>query len=548
MTEKKKAYFNPGQMYVHELSPNSKTLVCARRFGKSDGLMGPDLLTDVQHMPKSVGWIYQATFKQLLARTIPATLAFLERYGYREDFHFFVGRKAPKWMNFEMPYIQPRDWGQAIHFYNGVVVHLLSQDVRYSANSITADFGKVDEGRSIKKEKMVEEAMPTLSGSHPSFEKYHKWKGITIVSDMPTTKQGQWVVEMENRMDKDLIKAIEGNIAAMNEIKARYQYMPEIPDTARRQIAKLKEETNFFRRHAFLYKEYDTIENIELLGEDYIKEQKRILPPVTFLTSIMNKRIRKLTDGFYSNLNPDVHYYDAYNNSYIDNLRTTRGTYDFKKIKEENCLADGDIDPDSPLAIALDYNANINWIVTGQIQEPEMKTLSSIYVKFEKKIRALCKKWCNYYRFIVNKEVVYYYNETALEKGYADEESESFADIVYNVLTNNGWTVHMVFLGKTWSHKLKHQYIDDALTGKKYLFPTFNRQNNEDLLPAMEMTGVKYGRNGFEKDKSGEKLSETEDDPLQLRTDGTDAWDDLFIGLNFFPQQFISLPISTEYS
>jgi len=502
MTEKKKAYFNPGQMYVHELSPNSKTLVCARRFGKSDGLMGPDLLTDVQHMPKSVGWIYQATFKQLLARTIPATLAFLERYGYREDFHFFVGRKAPKWMNFEMPYIQPRDWGQAIHFYNGVVIHMLSQDVRYSANSITADFGKVDEGRSIKKEKMVEEAMPTLSGSHPSFEKYHKWKGITIVSDMPTTKQGQWVVEMENRMDKDLIKAIEGNIAAMNEIKARYQYMPEIPDTARRQIAKLKEETNFFRRHAFLYKEYDTIENIELLGEDYIKEQKRILPPVTFLTSIMNKRIRKLTDGFYPNLNPDVHYYDAYNN-------------------EENCLADGDIDPDSPLAIALDYNANINWIITGQIQEPEMKTLSSIYVKFEKKIRALCKKWCNYYRFIVNKEVIYYYNETALEKGYADEESESFADIVYNVLTNNGWTVHMVFLGKTWSHKLKHQYIDDALTGKKYLFPTFNRQNNEDLLTAMEMTGVKYGRNGFEKDKSGEKLSETEDDPLQLRTDGT---------------------------
>jgi hypothetical protein len=548
MAEKKKAYFNPAQMYVHELSPNSKTLVCGRRFGKSDGIMGPDLLTDIQHMPKSVGWIYQATFKQLLARTIPSTLAFLERYGYREDFHFFVGRKAPKWMNFEMPYIQPRDWSQAIHFYNGVVVHMLSQDVRYSANSLTSDFGKVDEGRSIKKEKMVEEAMPTLSGSHPSFEKYHKWKGITIVSDMPTTKQGQWVVEMENRMDKDLIKAIEGNIASMNEIKARYQYMPEMPDTARRQIAKLKEETNFFRRHAFLYKEYDTIENIELLGEDYIKEQKRILSPVTFLTSIMNKRIRKLTDGFYPNLNPDVHYYDAYDNSYIDNLRTNRGTYDFKKIKEENCLADGDIDPDSPLAVAFDYNANINWVITGQIQEPEMKTLSSMYVKFEKKIRALCKKWCDYYRFIVNKEVIYYYNETALEKGYADEESESFADIVYNVLTNNGWTVHMVFLGKTWSHKLKHQYIDDALTGKKYLFPTFNRQNNEDLLPAMEMTGVKYGRNGFEKDKTGEKLSETEDDPLELRTDGTDAWDDLFIGLNFFPQQFISLPISTEYS
>ncbi len=548
MNEKKKAYFNPAQMYVHELSPNSKTLVCARRFGKSDGIMGPDLLYDIQHMPKSVGWIYQATFKQLLARTIPATLAFLERYGYREDYHFFVGRRAPKWMNFELPYIQPRDWGQCIHFYNGAVIHMLSQDVRYAANSLTADFGKVDEGRSIKKEKMVEEAIPTLSGTHPCFENFHKWKGITIVSDMPTSKQGNWVVEMENRMDKDLIRAIEGNIAAINEIKARYHYLPEIPADARTELKKLKEETKFFRRHAFLYKEYDTIENIELLGEDYIKEQKRLLSPVTFQTSVMNKRIRKLTDGFYPNLDPEVHYYDAYDNSYIDNLRTNRGTFDFNKIKEENCLADGDIDPDLPLAIAFDYNANINWVVTGQRQEPEMKTLSSMYVKFEKKIRALCKKWCQYYRFIVNKEVIYYYNETALEKGYADEESESFADIVYNVLTNHGWTVQLVFLGKTWSHKLKHQYIDDALTGKKYLFPKFNRQNNEDLLTAMEMTGIKYGRNGFEKDKSGEKLGETEDDPLELRTDGTDAWDDLFIGLNFFPQQSASLPIETVFN
>ncbi len=548
MTGKKKAYFNPGQLYVHEISPNSKTLVCGRRFGKSDGLMGPDLLYDIQHMPKATGWIYQATFKQLLARTIPATLAFLERYGYREDFHFFVGRKAPKWMKFDLPYIQPRDWSQCIHFYNGTVIHMLSQDVRYSANSLTADFGKVDEGRSIKKEKMVEEAMPTLSGSHPFFESFHKWKGITILSDMPTSKQGQWVVDMENRMDTELIKAIEGNIALINDIKAKYRYMPELPVNARDEIKKLRSELFLFRRNAFLYKEYDTIENIELLGEDYIKEQKRILPPVTFQTSIMNRRIRKLTDGFYPNLDPDMHYYDAYDNSYIDNLRTDRGTFDFKKIREDNCLADGDIDPDYPLAISLDYNANINWIITGQRQEPEMKTLSSIFVKFNQKLRSLCKKWCEYYKYIVNKEVIYYYNETALEKGYADEESESFADIVYNVLTNNGWTVQMVFIGKTWSHKLKHQYIDDALTGRKYLLPRFNSQNNQFLLPAMEMTGTRYGKTGFEKDKSGEKLGETEDNPLELRTDGTDAWDDLFIGLNFFPQQPVSFSFETIFN
>ncbi len=549
MAETRKAYFNKGQMYVHEISPNSKTIVSSRRFGKSDGIVGPDLLYDVQHMPRSVGWIYGATYKQLLSRTLPATLAFAERYGYREDYHYFVGRKAPDFMKFKLPMIPPtgrEGWKNCIHWYNGTLTHLLSQDVPFSSNSITADWGKVDEGRSIRKEKMYEEAIPTLSGTDPVFESCHKWKGITIVSDMPTSKQGQWVVEMEQQMDPELIAAIESTIAQINWIKDKYNYLPELPANAVREIEKQKAELFFFRQNAFLYKEFDTIENIEIVGENYIRDQKRNLPPVIFQTSIMNKRIRKLTDGFYPNLDPDIHYYDSFDNSYIDNLRTDKGTLDLKKIAEDNCLSDGDIDPDVPLAIALDYNSNINWIITGQRIEPEMRTLGSKFVKFDRKLRALCNDWCEYYKYMADKNVVYYYNDTALERGYADEESESFADIVCSVLTNHGWDVQMVFIGKTWSYKLKHQYIDDAFTGKKYLLPRFNKPNNEFLLPALEMCGTRYGKYGFEKDKTGEKLGETEDDPLELRTDGTDAWDDLFIGLNFYPQQFTSLPIGTS--
>lgn len=176
-----------------------------------------------------------------------------------------------------------------------------------------------------------------------------------------------------------------------------------------------------------------------------------------------------------------------------------------------------------------------------------MRTLSSRYVKFNRKLRALRTEWCQYYQYVVSKHVVYYYNETALEKGYADEDSESFAEIVNTILTRHGWIVEMVFIGKTWSHKLKHQYIDDALTGKKYLFPRFNRSNNQYLLTTMEMTGTRFGKHGFEKVKSAEKMAETEDDPFELRTDGTDAWDDLLIGLNFFPRQFTSVLLGTTF-
>lgn len=44
------------------------------------------------------------------------------------------------------------------------------------------------------------------------------------------------------------------------------------------------------------------------------------------------------------------------------------------------------------------------------------------------------------------------------------------------------------------------------------------------------------GRNGFHKNKAGEKLAETEEDLLEHRTDGMDAFETLFIGYEKLPQ------------
>ena len=54
--------------------------------------------------------------------------------------------------------------------------------------------------------------------------------------------------------------------------------------------------------------------------------------------------------------------------------------------------------------------------------------------------------------------------------------------------------------------------------------PFFNRSNNPDLILVIPLAGVCRGRNGFRKDKSGEKLAESEEDLLEHRTDGSDAF------------------------
>ena len=85
-------------------------------------------------------------------------------------------------------------------------------------------------------------------------------------------------------------------------------------------------------------------------------------------------------------------------------------------------------------------------------------------------------------------------------------------------------------------HDEKYLLVNQAFQGKQRLMPFFNRQNNDDLILAIQAAGVTRGRNGFHKDKGGEKLAETEEDLLEHRTDGTDAFDTLFIGAEKFPQ------------
>ena len=75
---------------------------------------------------------------------------------------------------------------------------------------------------------------------------------------------------------------------------------------------------------------------------------------------------------------------------------------------------------------------------------------------------------------------------------------------------------------------------------------SFNKFKRGPCL-AMETTGVYKGAEGFKKDKRGEKLAETEEDRLEYRTDGTDAFDTLYIGCTKFPQIITSYNLTSTF-
>ena len=525
----KKIYFNKPQRLTQLIGANTSVIVAGRRTGKTDSIAAPFVLRNMQRMPGSTGGIVVPTFKHGLTNTIPGLLAAWKRWGFIEGIHYVVGRKPPK--SFRQPIIDPKDYEHVISFYNGSVAVIISQDRPGSSNSLTLSWLLVDEAKFIDYAKLKDETLPANGGIKSHFGKHSFNHSIMILSDMPQTQKGSWFLHYRDKMDPELIRTIEATVYEIWRIKERIRTLnakgATVPAYLKGYLRRLDRDLNKMRSVAVYYREYSSIENLQLLGENYIKQMKRDLTPLTFQTSILCQRIGIAKDGFYSSMR-EGHKYDANDNQYLDTLGYD---YDFSTL---DARADKDVDPDAPICIGMDYNANINWIVAGQPRDRRLNIIKSFYVKFDRKIPALVEDFCRYYAEHRNKTVVYYYDATALGSNYAVNDQ----DFHYNVVKEferHGWRVESVYLGNPMHHDEKYLLINNAFAGKQRLMPFFNRSNNEDLILAVQSAGVSRGRNGFHKDKSGEKLAESEDDLLEHRTDGTDAFDTLYIGCEKFP-------------
>jgi hypothetical protein len=316
------------------------------------------------------------------------------------------------------------------------------------------------------------------------------------------------------------------------------------------------------RSWAFYCWRASTLDNADVVGFEYIAAMYRDLSPGLFSVSILNEKKAKANEGFYTNLDiENVHGYIPDDAPCIDksiHLATSEyvksgmkykedyETYDFARLgKVDDCTQDGDVIDALPLHIAFDYNANITTVVTGQVYKRDgvecLCVLGSMYALYERKIHALVEDWNRYYapHRAKNRTVYYYYDATAKFRGYAIEKSDDFKDTIIADLRKYGWDVVGVDMGPPVEHHEKHRMINESLGGWAAPAIRINQINNEDLIIAMQMTEIKERYNGTQKiitkNKSGEKKADTEDGvPLQNRTDITDAFDSLFIGIKMF--------------
>ncbi len=541
-----KKFFNKMQRAAMAISAHDEYLVCSRGTGKSEGVDARFILRNVWEMPGSTGALLSPTYSKAWNNTLPAICHALKTWGYVEGVHYVVGHKAPPSMNFAQPKrpILMDAYKNGVHFWNGTFMVVLSFNQGMSANSMSLDWVIGPESKFLDYEKIKSEVNPANRGNEQYFGDCPHHHSVCYTTDMPTSSRGRWILEKEEEMDSGHInyirnlyrqlKMIERAEGLSDEYRERnIRLLRKDLDLARKFQPPVIKQKGKTREFTVFYGEYDIFDNLEVVGEDYIWQMYRDSPPLIWRTAFLNERLFKVPNGFYSALDDDIHFYIPLDSGTIDRLPRN---WKSLRATANNCLGDDDIDYNRPLHLAFDCNAAINSAVVAQKDGHTMKVLRSFYVKTPQKLQELVQAICDYYAPKLSHDCTVYYDTTFVwETG---SSSESYADLIERVFTENGWNVCMVFVGQPPQHAWKHEGIDLSLKGDpNYLAIRINSINNEFLKLAMEQTGIKQGKNGFEKDKTPEGTEDTPDNPDEYKTHVTDAFDTLWYGMNYYYQE-----------
>lgn len=658
-------YLNHTQQKILHAGAKDTRVVAGRRFGKTDGVMAPWIWTTSDSMPGMTGGWMAVSRSQAYSKTIPGTLAALERmFGFQQGIHMGWGR-PPK--HVAKSILEPKTYDNIIWFANGSLWAVISLAQIAAANSYTFSATAGDEMRFIDKRKIDDSVQPANSGqTHPlgdrRFTDYNpRYRGSMWVSDASLTVKGNWLEREEDKLDmvieddtfqqcdsvrrvarqsgikqgqityrwvqeqleqyaervirynnmlykarttghrvhvvdretRAVIRAVarqmmmhEGMFKimpnygkkinkAMVDMAVNYKLVTQDDaellydheflitteeDFEMQMFIKSKKFNEGFlrelRRVGFCCFRASTLDNVDILTEQYIAQMKRDLPMATFAVSILNQKLTKSNDGFYSNLDIDhVHGYvpdtidplssakfsTVKSSGVIGGQRITAESYvpDFNELDQRNdCSLDGDVVDELPLYIALDYNANINTLVVGQMYPRDgmecLNVIKSFYVKNERKLRELISDFSRYYapKRAKNRDVTYFYDSTAKQGASYATTDERFYMTAIQELEHHGWRVQGVDMGVPEKHEIKHKIINDALAHITTPAIRINQINNPDLIIALQLCEVQMGYKGFRKDKSQEKKPESDTTlPLQQRSDFTDAFDSLFLGV-----------------
>lgn len=523
--QSEKKHLNIPQLLFWLCKCTMNLLIFGRGTGKTEGPGAMFCLDNVLKMPRSRGAIICRSYMNGLEVIVPALIAGWERMGFREGEHFWCFKWPPEEFDIPKPHGKiPKKALHVISWYNGSIISLVSMDRPATANGLSADWMYIDEARLHNYQK-IKELLPILRGNGEFFGTLTNHGSILLTTDRPRTSKEKWVLNFAKQMNKDLINGV---LELQHQVyllqgKLKKAESTEV-DKIKKDIDYIKEQINKFTKGEVYVGYASTLENIHVLGIDYIKNLKRSLSKIDYQIQVLNKDVFKVDGGFYGAVPFDDIGYDATNYKIVDSIKSTSTKYD--------CTKDTDLIYNLPIHIACDYGATFNCVAAGQMKKTRNNILSSFFVFHPQLIQDAIQIFCDYYKPYQKtgmNTIIFHYDHTAVAS-YANTPTKYYEDVV-NTLRSNGFKVIKRYMGKQPPHIYRYDWWAKMYSSStRLLFPPFfiNRNNNTKLLVSCQLAQIKRTSKGFEKDKSLEK------DELADQSEAThlsDAFDTLAIGM-----------------
>ena len=449
----------------------------SRGVGKSTGI-AYGMRKQVTQMPRASFFLATVTYSAALSKTLPSTIEGLEFLGLYQGVDYVIGR-CGKHLGFEMPFQPPNQWDNIIHWSNGTIHQLVSLDNPNSGRGLNSYGGIGDEAALLDETKLYNNVKITNRAKKEIFKNCSMLGAEIYATSMPMSKTGDWIFKMEER--------------AM-----------ENPD-----------EIYFGKANVYW--------NLKNLQDGYLEKMMREMPSLlVYNAEILNERPKVITDGFYGNLDSKIHYITDYDQNYLE------GSIWLPKEKKSsiafNCKQDNDLNKKAPLIVSLDFGVFNSMVVSQMDKESNTyRVLKSFWVKNPKITNDLfLEEFLPYYEPHQEKKIYLYgghdgHNRTANSSSTLYQQLEA-------LLRAHGWAVYVMAKPSAPLHSRKYLLLNTILKEVDWKLPKvrINKDNNPDLIIALERAEAIEGKTGIEKQKKDERNKSM---MQQHTTHLTDAFD-----------------------
>jgi hypothetical protein len=509
------AYTNIAKAVIDLVKPRDLFLVAGRGTAKSTDIIATRSMDVSEDMPRATSTFIADTYVNLIANVIPAVIEGWERKGYVHGEDFIMDAEPP--ISWPRSFTKTFEWKRTISMRNGHRFILKSLD-RPSANagvSVQHIFG--DEAKYFQ-EKKLKKAIPTLRGDARLFGNCKYFLGQTYTTDLPSVNDGEhdWIMRMEARTDKKLIKTILLAALEINEMWIEYA-RAEAKGASNAELLKREQLIQHWerklvpwRKSASFFMLVSSLVNIDILTIDYLKQMIDTLERTDLMTSVFSIRgAANPSELFYPKLSVHHFFSDGYNYNYFDQ-------YGISDNISQNCLGLKYIDRMLPIELGFD-GGNMMSLVVAQLQQngKKLRILKSMHTIPPLWVEDLAEAFKNYFAPHPFKVIDLYFDRAANQYHKSGNDMAGALKNALewsngpNGLRPSGWSVNLKSRDMgTVFHGQEYELAMMLMEGKTVDLPGLLIDENEckTLKASMKLAKMIKKQGKIQKDKKSEKL------------------------------------------